>query len=109
MKNNNNFINKISSENEQDACDSNTRMFHIFIYFQSEILVSGMSTVWEDTNGCAKKYRCYLAVSIMAVLSSSYDNIIYIVNKCTWSWICFCWCTQCNGQTLFEGRNGTYW
>ena len=31
-----------------------------------------MSTVWEYTNGCAKQYRCDLAIYLMDVLSSSY-------------------------------------
>ena len=31
-----------------------------------------MSTVREDTNGCAKQYRCTLSVYLMTVLSSSY-------------------------------------
>ena len=38
--------------------------------------MSGMSTVWEDTGGCAKKYRCTLAIYLMTVLSSSYGIII---------------------------------
>ena len=35
-----------------------------------------MSTVWEDTEGCAKKYRCDLAIYLMTVLSSSYGIIM---------------------------------
>ena len=38
--------------------------------------MSGMSTVWEDTEGCAKKYRCDLAIYLMTVLSSSYGIIM---------------------------------
>ena len=34
--------------------------------------MSGISTVWEDTDGCAKKYKCALAIYLMTVLSSSY-------------------------------------
>ena len=36
-----------------------------------------MSTVWENTYGCANKYRCDLAVYLMTMLSSSYGIIIY--------------------------------
>ena len=36
-----------------------------------------MSTLWEDTNGCAKKYRCALDIYLMLVISSSYGIIIY--------------------------------
>ena len=35
-----------------------------------------MLTVWEDTDGCANKYRCALAIYLMTVLSSSYGIII---------------------------------
>ena len=59
------------------------RVIHIlicFIYlktFESGILVSSMSTVWEDTDGCAKQYRWALDIYLMTVLSSSYGIIIY--------------------------------
>ena len=39
--------------------------------------MSVISTVWEDTNGCAKQYRCALAIYVMNVLSYSYGIIIY--------------------------------
>ena len=35
-----------------------------------------MSTLWEDTDGLAKKYRCYLNIYLMNVLSSSYGIIM---------------------------------
>ena len=38
--------------------------------------MSGMSTVWEDTDGCAKKYRCALTIYLMTLLSSSYGIIM---------------------------------
>ena len=38
-----------------------------------------MSTVWEDTDGCANKYKFYLDVYLMAVLSSSYGIITNVV------------------------------
>ena len=48
-------------------------VIHMLICFilDSVILVFGMSTVWEDTDGCAKHYRCVLAIYLMTVLSSS--------------------------------------
>ena len=35
-----------------------------------------MSTVWEDTDGCANKYWCALDIYLMTVLSSSYGIIM---------------------------------
>ena len=51
----------ISDDNEQDSCDSHYHMFNLLKkIFDSVILVSGMSTVWEDTDGCARKKICVL-------------------------------------------------
>ena len=53
-------------------------MVHLFEKkLESGRLVSGMSTVWEDTDGCANKYRCALTIYLMTVLSSSYGIIMY--------------------------------
>ena len=71
------FNSYISDDKEQDACDSHAHMLYILKYiFESVILVSGMSTVWEVTDGCAKKYRCALDIYLMTVLSSSYGIIM---------------------------------
>ena len=40
-----------------------------------------MSIVWEDTDGCAKKYRCDLAIILMTVLSYLYGIIMNHVNN----------------------------
>ena len=37
-----------------------------------------MSTVWEDTDGCANNYRCVFGIHLMTVLSSSYGIILEI-------------------------------
>ena len=74
---NSEFCSYISDENEQDACYSHANMFHLLkIFLESGILVSGMSPVWEDTDGCAKQYRCALSKYLMTMLSSSYAVIM---------------------------------
>ena len=35
-----------------------------------------MSTVWEDTDGCSKQYRCYLAAYLTDLLSYLYGIIM---------------------------------
>ena len=78
------FHSYISDHNEQDACDSHSHMVHIYIYLESGILLSGMSTVWEDNDSCANKYMCYFFYIFNGCI------IIFIwyyngsVNKCTW-------------------------
>ena len=45
-------------------------MVHLFKkMIELGLLVSGISTVWEDTNGCANQYMCALSIYIMTVLS----------------------------------------
>ena len=36
-----------------------------------------MSTVWKDTGGCAKQYKCGLDIYLITVISSSYGIIMY--------------------------------
>ena len=40
------------------------------------ILVFGMSTLWEDTNGCDNQYMCALSIYLMTVLSYFYGVIM---------------------------------
>ena len=35
-----------------------------------------MSKLWEDTNGCAKQYRCVFVIYLVTVLSSQYCIIM---------------------------------
>ena len=56
-----------------------------------------MSTVWEAINGCAKQYRCDLALQLMTVLSSSYDIIMDIKIN-----------TPVHGNNVVDGLNTTY-
>ena len=41
------------------------------------ILVSGVSTVWEDTEGYSKQYRCSIAFYLMTLLWFLYGIIMY--------------------------------
>ena len=43
-------------------------MFHLFKKNESGILVSGMSKVWEDTDGRANQYIRALAIYLMTIL-----------------------------------------
>ena len=70
-------------------------MFHLSKdILESVILVSGMSTLWEDIDGCAKQYMCNLYIYLLTALSSSYfiimefainapvgwKNVVYVLN-----------------------------
>ena len=66
------------------------------IFLESEKLVSGMSTVWEDTDGCPKQCMCYLAIYLMTLLSYSYDVIMDRAIS-----------SPGNGNNVFDGLNAT--
>ena len=71
-----------------------------FVYLkkkESGLLVSGMSIVWEDTNGCAKQYRCALDIYLMTVVIYPYGIIMDIsINSPGY------------GKNVFDGLNATY-
>ena len=57
--------------NKQDYSDSHAHMVHLFNKFvELGFLVSGKSTVWEDTDDCEKQYISTLGIYLMALLSS---------------------------------------
>ena len=71
------FNSYISDKNEQDACDSHANIIYLFkTIIELGLLVSGMLTVWEDTNSCEKQYRCDLALYLLTFLSSLYGVIM---------------------------------
>ena len=55
-----------------------------------------MSKVWEDTTGCAKKYRCDLSIHLITVLSSSYGITMYRAIN-----------TPGHGNNVVDGMNAT--
>ena len=74
-------------------------MLICFIYskiFESGILVSAMSTVLEDTNGCAKQYRHVLDIYLITALSSSYGIIMDLATN-----------TPGHGNNIVDGLNAT--
>ena len=51
----------------------NMHVIHIFHYsfflnVELGVLVSGMSIIWEDNDGCEKPYMCSLDIYLMTVL-----------------------------------------
>ena len=55
-----------------------------------------MSTVWEDTDGCAKKYRCDLDIYLMTMVSASYGILMYHAIN-----------VPGNGNNFVDGLNAT--
>ena len=87
----------ISDDNEQNACNLHAEMVHLLkIFLESGKLVSGMSTVWEDTDSYAKQYKCALSIYLMNVLSSKYGiTMNSVINA------------PVHGNTVVDGLNST--
>ena len=41
-----------------------------------KVFTTSLSTIWEDTDGCAEQYRCASALYLMSVISQRYSIII---------------------------------
>ena len=41
-----------------------------------KVLKTSLSTIWENTDGCAEQYRCASALYLMSVISQTYSLII---------------------------------
>ena len=41
-----------------------------------KIFTTSLSTIWENTDGCAEKYRCASVMYLMSVMSKTYSIII---------------------------------
>ena len=63
-----------SSDNEKGSYDPYAHMVHLFKKFiELVLLISVLSTVWEDTDGCENPYTHFLDIYLMNLLSSLYD------------------------------------
>ena len=43
---------------------------------KKQLLGTSLSTIWENTDGCAEQYRCASALYLMSVISQTYSIII---------------------------------
>ena len=41
-----------------------------------QVLTTSLSTMWENTDGCAEQYRCTSALYLMSVMSQTYSIMI---------------------------------
>ena len=64
-------------DSKQDAATttSHSNRF-IEMLEEQKLLTSTLSTIWEDTDGCADQYRCASALFLMSVLSQYFSLII---------------------------------
>jgi hypothetical protein len=70
------FHSHFSDDSRQDAATTHAHMTVLFDELRSiGELMAGL-TVWDDTDGCAKQYRCGTAIYLLSVLASAFDITI---------------------------------
>ena len=67
----------LSDDSKQDAATTNSHSKRLISLINNkQVLTTSLSTIWENTDGCAEKYRCASALYLMSVISQTYSLII---------------------------------
>ena len=69
-----------SGDSKQDAVTTSVHSKSLIeLLKEQKVLMSTLSTIWGNTDGCAEQYRCASALYLMSVVSQCYSVIIYCV------------------------------
>ena len=67
----------LSDNSKQDASTTTARIKRLISLLKyKRLLTTSLSKIWENTDGCAKQYRCAYALHLMSVMSQCYSIII---------------------------------
>ena len=71
----------LSDSKLQNAATTTAHLYKLLAIVFEKKMIRGR-TMWDQTNGCAKQYRCSIAYYLMSSLSTSYqiviDRVVYI-------------------------------
>ena len=68
----------LSENSKQDSATTTAyRKCFISLLKYKKVLTTSLSTIWENTDGFSKQYRCASALYLMSVMSQCYSIIIY--------------------------------
>ena len=71
------FTHFLSDDSKQDAYNTTAHSKRLISLLKNKILLTtSLSTIWENTYGCAEQYRCVSALYLMSVMSQCYSIII---------------------------------
>ena len=71
------FNSFLSDYSKQDASTTTAHSkILISLINNKRVLTTSLSTIWENTDGCAEQYRCASALYLMSVMSQIYSIII---------------------------------
>ena len=67
----------LSDDSRQDASTNTAHSKRLILLLKNEqVLTTSLSTIWENTDGCAEQYRFASALYLMSVMSQTYSIII---------------------------------
>ena len=67
----------LSDDSKQDAATTTAHIKHLISLLNNkQVLTTSLSTIWENTDGCAEQYRCASALYLMSVISQTSSLII---------------------------------
>ena len=71
------FHSFLSDDSKQDAATTTAHSKRLISFIKNkQVLTTSLSTIWENTDGCAEQYRCASAIYPMSVMSQTYSIII---------------------------------
>ena len=72
------FLNSFLSDDiKQDSATTTSHSKHLIsLLKEKKLMTTSFSTIWENTGGCAKQYRCASALYLMSVMCQCYSIII---------------------------------
>ena len=67
----------LSVDSKQDSASTTAHSKRLISFLNNkQVLTKALSTIWENTDGCAEQYRCASALYLMSVMSQTYSIII---------------------------------
>ena len=72
------FHSFLSDDSKHDATTTTEHNKQLISLLKNkQVLTTSLCTIWENTDGCAKQYRCATALCLISVMSQTYYIIIY--------------------------------
>ena len=71
------FHSFLSDNNKQDSATTTSKSKQLISLIKNKrVLTTSLSTIWENTDGCAEQYRCASVLYLLSVMSQTYSIII---------------------------------
>ena len=87
-----------SGDSKQDAVTTTSHSKRVIeLLKEQKLLLSTLSKIWENTDGCAEQYICSSALYLVSVLSQCHSIIIYLGI-----------CAPVHGKEVVGGLNSIY-